>query len=365
MTTAEVARFEARDSMPAKLQYAKALADSGLLPAAFRRQPANVLYAVEYGDMLGLAPMAAITGIHVIDGKPSASAGLISALVRRAGHKLQISGDNDSATCEIRRADMPGFPFRVTFTMDDAKTAELTRKDVWKKYPQSMLKARAITQCARDACEEALYGLHYTPEELDAEVDDDGAPLPPQQGPKPADSPRAGDEVIEDAEVVDDGREAWLAEKDVQVVTFDTADIGRKLWKEIAAAKKAGLCSHDNASRLATLITARIEDLQRPADEIIPSAVIPPGPSEQDTGVAASTGLIGVIHQHFNRLGYEDHDREERLAFTGRLAGVGPLETSSALTAEQARHVVRQIEVLKDRAELVALLHPADQGAAA
>ena len=37
-----------------------------------------------------------------------------------------------------------------------------------------MLKARAITQCARDACEEALFGLHYTPEELGAEVDEDG-----------------------------------------------------------------------------------------------------------------------------------------------------------------------------------------------
>ena len=35
-----------------------------------------------------------------------------------------------------------------------------------------MLKSRAITQCARDACEEALFGLHYTPEELGAEVDE-------------------------------------------------------------------------------------------------------------------------------------------------------------------------------------------------
>ena len=186
MTTAEVARFEPRDTMPAKIHYAKALADSGLLPAAFRKQPANVLYAVEYGDMLGLAPMAAITGIHIIDGKPTASAGLISALVRRAGHKLRVSGDAGSATCEITRSDDPGYTFKVTFTVEDARTAGLTGKDVWKKYGTSMLKARAITQCARDACEEALYGLHYTPEELGAEVDGDGTPLPPQQAPKPA-----------------------------------------------------------------------------------------------------------------------------------------------------------------------------------
>ena len=39
------------------------------------------------------------------------------------------------------------------------------------------LKSRAITQVARDACEEVLFGLHYTPEELGAEVDADGEPL--------------------------------------------------------------------------------------------------------------------------------------------------------------------------------------------
>ena len=63
-------------ALPAKIEYARELANSGLLPAAYRKQPGNILYAVEYGEMLGLAPMAAITGVHVIEGKPTASAGL-------------------------------------------------------------------------------------------------------------------------------------------------------------------------------------------------------------------------------------------------------------------------------------------------
>ena len=58
---------------------------------------------MEYGEMLGLSPMAAITGVHVIEGKPTASAGLISALVRRAGHKLRVRGDAKSAACQIVR----------------------------------------------------------------------------------------------------------------------------------------------------------------------------------------------------------------------------------------------------------------------
>ena len=67
-------------AIPAKLAYARELANSGLLPASYRKNPANVLWAMEYGDMLGLAPMATMTGVHVIEGKPTASAGLISAL---------------------------------------------------------------------------------------------------------------------------------------------------------------------------------------------------------------------------------------------------------------------------------------------
>ena len=149
--------------LTAKLQYAHELADSGLLPRHYQQHPANILWAMDYAEMLGLAPMAAITGVHVIEGKPTASAGLISALVRRAGHKLRISGDSKSATCQIVRADDPTYTFEVTFTIEEARAAELTGKAVWKKYASSMLKARAITQCARDACEEAHSGCTTRP----------------------------------------------------------------------------------------------------------------------------------------------------------------------------------------------------------
>jgi hypothetical protein len=191
----DIARVDTSQALTlrASMDYARALAESNMLPAQFRKQPANVLWAMEYGRTIGLSPMAAITGVHVIEGKPSASAGLISGLVRRAGHKLRVTGDAQTATCTIIRSDDPDHPFVVTFTMDDARTAGLANKNTWKQYPSSMLKARAISQCARDACEEVLFGLHYTPEELGAEVDEEGhvvtatvatvTPLPNQPSP--------------------------------------------------------------------------------------------------------------------------------------------------------------------------------------
>jgi hypothetical protein len=164
-------------SLPEKMQYAQALAAANMLPSQYRQQPANLLWALEFADSLGLHPMAAITGVHVIEGKPSASAALISALVRRAGHKLRVTGNDQQATAQIVRADDPDFVFECTWTMARADQAGLTRKAVWKNYPAAMLKARAITEVAREACEEALSGMHYTPEELGANVDAEGQPV--------------------------------------------------------------------------------------------------------------------------------------------------------------------------------------------
>ena len=106
-------------------RYSQALADASLLPDAYRRQPANVLLALESGAALNVAPM------------------LMAALVRRAGHRLRITGDATHAVCEIVRHDDPEFTFRSEWTMQRAAAAGLTT-DMWKKYPANMLKARAI-----------------------------------------------------------------------------------------------------------------------------------------------------------------------------------------------------------------------------
>ena len=79
-------------SLQSKITYADHLAQAGLLPAAYRGKPANLLLVMEQAEALGIPTMAAINGVHVIDGKPTISAGLMSALVRRAGHKLRVTG---------------------------------------------------------------------------------------------------------------------------------------------------------------------------------------------------------------------------------------------------------------------------------
>jgi hypothetical protein len=273
MTATDLAvRDPQATAIPAKLQYARALAESGLLPDSYRRQPANILWAVEYGEMLGLSTMAAITGVHVIKGKPTASAGLISALVRRAGHKLRVRGDAQSATCQIIRSDDPKYTFEVTFTLDDAKTAELLDKDNWKHFGPAMLKARAITQCARDACEEALFGLHYTPEELGAVVDEDGVVV--------EDAPRGRGTIFIDPEcLVEPGDPdypddlAWRDQAIERAAALKSEHAGSKLWQEAVDKVNAGELSRDDYDTIKELIGAQVETIRQQAFDKAMSAL--------------------------------------------------------------------------------------------
>ncbi|MFE9391630.1 hypothetical protein [Streptomyces sp. NPDC006784] len=221
-------------TLPEKMQYAQALAQSGMLPSQYRQQPANLLYALEFADSLDLHPMAAITGVHVIEGKPSASSSLISALVRRAGHKLRVRGDDTKAVAQIIRSDDPDFVFECTWTMDRAQQAGLTGKQTWKKYPAAMLKARAITEVAREACEEALSGMHYTPEELGAQVDAEGNPMDAEVQQLRSVKPGEPDQWQQPAPQQGEPDRDYVAE----ARSAGEADAVRRIWQE---AKAAGL----------------------------------------------------------------------------------------------------------------------------
>lgn len=186
-------------SLPEKIDYAKHLAASNLLPRQYQGNPANLLFALEYADALGVKPIHAINSIHVIEGKPSASADLIGSLVRKAGHKLRVVGDDTYAEAHLIRADDPDFTYMSRWDLNKARAAGLLGKGVWKSYPGAMLRARAITDVCRMGASDALYGVTYTPEELGADTTgSDGfvpseAPVsaPPAAGASGADRVRA------------------------------------------------------------------------------------------------------------------------------------------------------------------------------
>lgn len=169
-----------------EMRLAKALATSELVPRAYRGKPANVLLAINLGRSLGLEPAVALTSVQVIDGQPSLSAQAQAALVRRAGHKLRIVGDDTTATATIIRSDDPEYEHKATWTIDRATKAGLAGRGAWRTYPAAMLAARAITEVVRLAASDVLLGVAYTAEELapaaDTEPDEDVLVVDPETG---------------------------------------------------------------------------------------------------------------------------------------------------------------------------------------
>lgn len=283
------------------VRYADHLADANLLPAQYRQKPANVLYAMEYGRTLGITPIAAITGIHVIEGKPSASAALISGLVRQAGHKLRVTGNGLSATAQIIRADDPDFTYEVTWELrknpngnPSAEDASLLNKDVWKKYPAAMLKARAISQVARDACEEVLFGLHYTPEELNARVDADGLPLDAEVQQLHRVQPANNDQWATPAPQAPGVKPPEQQTAD-DAATFTNPDAIRELYRK---AQEAGLLTAtvqtaSGAMELGAYLVARGHELAQPKAEKKPAADQPAG----DDGVVDAEIVLSAEEQ--------------------------------------------------------------------
>lgn len=159
----------AQVSLHDQIDYAKAVANSDIIPAAYRGKPANIIIAEGFGMAMGLSPAESLYRINVIKGKPTASAELIAAQVRKAGHKLRLKKDEaaQSVTCTIVRADDPDYPISVTRDRAWAERMGLANNDNYRKQCLTMLTWRAITACAREACPEALYGVAYTPDEME------------------------------------------------------------------------------------------------------------------------------------------------------------------------------------------------------
>lgn len=177
-----------RDLVAEQVQWAKLVAESDIIPDAYRHKPANILVAVGFGQAMGLSYADSLYRINVILGKPTMSGELIASQVRRAGHKLRIYKDeqHQSVKATIHRKDDPDFEFSAVRDKAWAERMGLTGKDNYIKQPMTMLMWRAVTAVAREACPEALYGVTYTPDEPEDQAAD-----------------AAGGTPVEDAGVVD------------------------------------------------------------------------------------------------------------------------------------------------------------------
>lgn len=175
--------------LPQKIEYCRFLADADMLPDNYRKKPANVLVALELGEVLGLPPITTLMEVYVVNNRPSMSARMMSTLTRRAGHLIATISDPSKAITTIVRRDTQQ-EYQITFSLEDARKAGLLEKaGPWKQFTQRMLENRSISACVRLACPEVLMGLAHTPDELGDDKAEFVAEIVSESTERPAEEP--------------------------------------------------------------------------------------------------------------------------------------------------------------------------------
>ena len=142
---------------------------------------------VVFGEELGLGVGASMRGIYIIEGKPSFSANILATLIKRSEHydyevkvsteeKCSIEFFEDDESLGV--VDFTIAQARKIKTKEHGKWVSLADTLRWQNSPQDMLFARCLTRGERQHCPDVTGGHPaYTPEELGAETDAQGAPL--------------------------------------------------------------------------------------------------------------------------------------------------------------------------------------------
>jgi hypothetical protein len=136
------------------------LAKSGVLGRAVQK-PEAALAVIMAGRELGLTAMQSLRSLHVIEGKVTLSSDAMLALIKRSPACKRFALVESTAKLATYETERVGEGVtRMTFTIDEAKTAGLTSKDNWTKYPAAMLRARCIASLARAVYPDVLMGVY-------------------------------------------------------------------------------------------------------------------------------------------------------------------------------------------------------------
>lgn len=149
----------------------------------------KILMILLAANDLGIKPTIALNGgIWNIQGKIEISARLMTSMIRRVGHSISIKECSDKV-CILKgkRADN-GDEAEVSFSWDDATKAGLSGRDVWKKYAQDMLYARAMSRLARRLFPDVIGTAYVEGEIRDGDIIDVTPQPALAEEPKPEDN---------------------------------------------------------------------------------------------------------------------------------------------------------------------------------
>ena len=140
---------------------AKTFAESGLF--ADTKDLAKAFVKIQAGQEIGIAPFQAMSGIHIIQGKPTIGAGIMASKVKGSGKYDYKVLQQDETACILEFFEGKTSLGKSSFTIDDAKKAGTQNVT---KYARNMLFARAISNGVKWYCPDVFSGPVYTPEDF-------------------------------------------------------------------------------------------------------------------------------------------------------------------------------------------------------
>lgn len=148
-------------------RHAQRLAASSLVPEALRGKPNDLMLILMWGRRLGLSPEQAVQDIHCIKSKPVIAAdALVAQCVQHrdiCAYFVPTVSTSERAEYQTHRVGSP-VPTTMAYTIEDAKRAGLTNKDVWKQHTAAMLRARCSAAMARAVYPDLVRGFYLADE---------------------------------------------------------------------------------------------------------------------------------------------------------------------------------------------------------
>ena len=156
---------------------ALAVAKSGLFGV---KTPDQAMALMLIAQAEGLHPAIAARDYHVINGRPTLKADAMLARFQAAGGSVRWHEYADQRVVGTFTHPQGG-NVEVTWTLEMATAAGLTKNPTWKSYPRQMLRARCISEGIRTVFPGVVVGT-YTPEEAE-DAGHEPAPVPRDMGP--------------------------------------------------------------------------------------------------------------------------------------------------------------------------------------
>lgn len=146
----------------------KAFAESGMFPDV--KTAAQAIVKIQAGQEIGIPPFAAMSGIHIIQGKPTIGAGVMASCVKGSNKYDYRVVESTEQVCSIDFYQGKEKIGNSTFTIADAKKAGTKNLD---KFPKNMLFARAMSNGVKWYTPDVFSGPVYVPEEMTAPITED------------------------------------------------------------------------------------------------------------------------------------------------------------------------------------------------